>query len=262
MSVNIIEAIRDENLFRPFLGQDLSSWRNWMAALRVVYGLEVHAKRRQTIELCTGRDCSKMPKQPFDTSLFLTGRRSGKSRIAAVIGAYEACLAGHEGKLAPGEKDIVAIVAPTKAQSRIVKNYLRAIFQAPLLAAEVIQEDREGFDLRHDVRIQILAGDFRVVRGFTLLAAIVDELCFFGFDAESKVKSDQELITALKPALATCRGKLIGISSPYARKRNQAGVRVVRPRDQHVHNHVEAQHGGSLDTAQGLASEQHQKAPV
>jgi hypothetical protein len=50
------------------------------------------------------------------------------------------------------------------------------------------------------------------------LAAIVDEIAFFGFDDECKVKSDNELIRAIKPSLATVGGKLICISSPYARK--------------------------------------------
>src|SRR5262249_47780800 len=67
-------------------------------------------------------------------------------------------------------------------------------------------------------RIEILAGDFRTVRGYTLLAAIVDELAFYGIEAEGKVRSDTELVRAIKPALATVGGRFIGITSPYARK--------------------------------------------
>jgi hypothetical protein len=50
------------------------------------------------------------------------------------------------------------------------------------------------------------------------LAGVIDEACFFGYDSESKVKSDTELIRALQPSLATVGGKLIAISSPYARR--------------------------------------------
>jgi hypothetical protein len=50
------------------------------------------------------------------------------------------------------------------------------------------------------------------------LAAIIDELCFFGLDEESKVRSDTELIRAIQPSLATTNGKLVCISSPYAKK--------------------------------------------
>ncbi len=218
--MNIIEAIKDEQLLRPFLadGDDsLKSWLNWLAAIRVVYGLPVPRSRREVVELCTGRSVESLPRDGFDTALFLTGRRSGKSRIAAVIGAYEGILAGHAQKLASGEKGVVAICAPTKRQGRIVKDYLRGIFETRLLRSEVIGETREGFELNNNSRIEILAGDFRSVRGYTLLAAIVDEACFFGLDDESKVRSDTELVRAIKPSLATVGGKLILISTPYAK---------------------------------------------
>ncbi len=216
--MNIIEAIKDENLFRPFLGDELESWFNWLAALRVVYGLPVPKSRRAIVQECTGRDYHKLPPGGFDTALFLTGRRSGKSRTAAIIGAFEAVLAGHESKLSKGERGVVPICAPTKRQGRIVKDYLRAIFESPMLHAEVSAETREGFELRNGTRIEILAGDWRTIRGYTLLAAIVDEICFFGFDDECKIKSDTELVRAIKPSLATVGGKLICISTPYARK--------------------------------------------
>jgi hypothetical protein len=173
---------------------------------------------RRLVRQCTGRDPAQLPRTGFDTALFLTGRRSGKSRTAAIIGAFEATLAGHEHKLARGERGVVPILAPSKQQSRVVRDYLRAIFTTPLLANEVAGETRDGFELTNGTRIEILAGDWRTIRAYTLLAAIVDETCFFGQDAESKVRSDTELIRALKPGLATVGGKLICISSPYARR--------------------------------------------
>lgn len=217
--MNIIEAIKDDNLFRPFLGDDLVSWQGWFAALRAIYGMPLTDKAsRATLQECTGRDPAKLPTRGFDTALFLTGRRSGKSRTAAIVAAYEAALAGHESKLSKGERGVVPVCAPTKTQGRIVKDYVRAIFETPLLHNELAKETAEGFELKSGNRIEILAGDFRTIRGFTLLAAIVDEACFFGYEQESKIKSDTELVRAIKPSLATVNGKLICISSPYARK--------------------------------------------
>lgn len=221
--LTIIDAIKDEKLFRSFLADaddSLSSWSSWLAVLRVLYGLPLpkKAKRRAVLGEVTQRKCEGFPADGFDTALLLTGRRSGKSRIAAVIGAYESVLAGHESKLAKGEKGLVAICSPTKKQSRIVKNYIRAIFEAPLLRNEVVGETKEGFELANGILIELMAGDFRSVRGYTLLAVIVDEAAFFGVEEEAKIKSDTELIRALKPALATTGGKLIAITSPYARK--------------------------------------------
>ena len=94
---SIIDAVRDPNLFRPFFGGSLGSWRNWLTALRVVYGLPVRTVAgHELVRRCTGRDPDQLPRGGFQTSLFLCGRRSGKSRTAAVVGAYEAALAGHE----------------------------------------------------------------------------------------------------------------------------------------------------------------------
>jgi len=217
----ITKAIADPNLFRPFLEDGngkLKTWLNWKTAMRCLYGLSLKPKYSKLIKECTGRDINQFPSNGFDTALFLTGRRSGKSRIAAIVGAYESALSGREKLLSPGETGMVVILAPTKKQGRIVKNYLRAIFETDLLEPEIINETQEGFILRNGVVIEILVGDFRTVRGYTLLAAIVDEVCFFGLDAESKVRSDTELIRAIKPSLATTNGRLICISSPYAKR--------------------------------------------
>lgn len=216
--MNILDAIDDENVFLPFLGRNLRTWVNWFTALRVLYGLPIGEHCHPIIQQCTGRNPAALPADGFDTALFLTGRRSGKSRVASIIGAFEAVLAGHEVKLAKGEKGVVAICAPTVRQGKIVRDYLRGVFDIPMLHAELADETREGFELKNRVRIEILAGDWRHVRGFTLLAAIVDEIAFFGFDDEGKIRSDTELIRAIQPSLATMGGKLICISSPYAKK--------------------------------------------
>jgi len=217
--MNIIRAIKDTNLFGAFLGADLTSWHNWMTSLRVLYGLPLNRNKTQLIKECTGRDINQLPKDGFNTALFLTGRRSGKSRISAIIAAYEAALSGKEKLLSKGEVGMVAILAPTKKQARIVKNYLRAIFvETPLLKNEIESETAEGFLLNNGVLIEILCGDWRSIRGYTLLACVIDEVCFFGLTEESKVRNDTELIVAIKPSLTTTNGRCICISSPYARK--------------------------------------------
>jgi hypothetical protein len=82
----------------------------------------------------------------------------------------------------------------------------------------IVKETPDGLELSNGIRIEIMSGDWRTIRGFTLVAAIVDEAAFFGVSEESKVRSDSELMRALKPGLATTGGKLIAISSPYAKK--------------------------------------------
>lgn len=186
-----------------------------MAALRAMYGLPI--KSKSFLRGATGR--SRFPSSGFREALFLTGRRSGKSRISSVIGAYEAAISGRWNRLSRGEIGLVTVTSPTRVQSRIVRAYMRALFDStPMLKAQVAKDTKDGFLLRNGVEIQILAGDFRTVRGFTQLAVIIDEICFFGVDEESKVKSDTELIKAIRPALRTTGGPIVGISSPYAKK--------------------------------------------
>lgn len=219
--MNILDAIKDENLFRPFLGEDLSSWRPWLCALRALYGLPVRSELgRKLVEDCTGREAEELPENGFQTALFLVGRRSGKSRISAVIGAFEALFGGHEERLAKGESGVLPIISPSRYQSGIVWNYLNGIFDTPLLAQEIVEkrESEKILKLRNGLEIRILTGDWRTVRGPSIVCAIVDEACFFGMTEESKVRNDAELVRALRPALITTGGKLIAISSKYARR--------------------------------------------
>lgn len=213
--MNILQAIQDVNLFQPFLG-DLETWQHWLTALRVLHGLPINDGEHGLIKACTGRDASKLPVDGFRTALLLIGRRSGKSRIAALIAAFEAALSGREKLLSPGEIGLVAVVSPTRFQSRIVRTYIKAAFETtPILKGEIVDEGKESFTLRNGIEIQTLTGDYRTVRGFSLLCAVVDEICFFGLAEENKVKSDTELVTALRPGLATTGGRLICIGSKY-----------------------------------------------
>lgn len=219
--MNILSAIKDQNLFRSFLGDDLSSWIPWSVALRALYGLRIKSEQgKELVKQCTGRDAGELPEQGFRTGLFLVGRRSGKSRIAAVVGAFEGLFGGHETRLAKGESGIIPVISPTKYQSTICWKYLRALFDVPLLRQEVVDE-REGdkaIVLRNGIEIRILVGDWRTIRGPSVVCAIIDEVCFMGLTEESKVRSDTELVRAIRPALMTTGGKLIAISSKYAKK--------------------------------------------
>lgn len=225
--MNLLEAIKDEQLgIREWLtGEpdgDLSSWLPWMVAMRCLIGLPVHRKYHDLVRECTGRDAKKLPKEGFKTALFLTGRRCGKSRVAAVLSAYAAAIEGKEKSLAAGEQAILPIICPSKHQASIVHGYLRSLFDVGLLKGQVTDETVErGFILKNGVNVQILAGDYRTCRGFSLpCGACLDESAFFGVEdtGASKVRTLEELIRAIKPALAAAGGRLIAITSPYARR--------------------------------------------
>ena len=219
--MNILQAIRDDQLFRPFLADSndsIRTWDAWTVALRCLYGIKIPKKAYGLVKECTGRDATKLPTGGFKTALFLTGRRSGKSRIASIIASYEAALSGRESKLAKGEQGLVVCISPTKRQSQVVRHYIRGVFDTPLLLNEIGRETTEGFSLNNGVSVETLVADWRTVRNFSLLSVILDECAFLGYSEESKVRSDTELVRAIKPGLATTGGRLIAISSPYAQK--------------------------------------------
>lgn len=217
--MNIIQAVKDNNLFRSYLADDnnsIRSWYRWMTCLRVIYGLPITKTwQKELIRRCTGRDPDLMPKEGFRRVLLLCGRRSGKSKISGLVAAYELTLGGREKLCSPGEIPCVSICSPSKDQSQVIRHYARAALQSDILANTLTDDNRDLFRLSNGVTCRILVGSYKHVRSFTQLAILVDEVCFFGTSEESSVKSDTELIRSVRPSLLTTRGPLICISSKY-----------------------------------------------
>ena len=103
-------------------------------------------------------------------------------------------------------------------ESVIIKNYLRSIFETDLLKNEHVENTKEGFELVNNISVRVLANDFRTIRGYTLVCAILEETCYFGLEENAHIKSDTELVRAVRPGLGALGGKLIPISSPYDKK--------------------------------------------
>jgi hypothetical protein len=223
MKLDIIKAIHDPDLFRPYVtgdpDGDLGSWKNWLTFLKVLYGLRLTKGEHEIVRLCTGRDPLKFSREGYTEALVLCGRRSGKSRTTALVGAAEAVLSGKEKALSKGEIPMVAILSPTRFQSRIIHSYLKGVFQStPLLQGEVAEERRESFALKNGVEIAIVTGSPQACRGFSVISCIVDEVCAFGLSSDeggTYIRSDTELIRALRPSLASTGGRLLCVSTPF-----------------------------------------------
>ena len=217
--MNILEAIADPKLFRTYVtgtpDGSLDSWSNWLTFLAVLYGLPVPDDSTDLVKTCTGRLPSTFDTD-FDETLVLCGRRGGKSKLIALVGAFEAILSGKEKRLSPGEIPMVAILSPTRFQSRIIHSYIKAVFEStPLLQQELVRTERDLFKLKNGVEIAIITGSPTACRGFSVIAAIVDEIAFFQTSEESKITCT-ELVRALRPSLTSTNGRLIAVGSPYA----------------------------------------------
>jgi len=153
---------------------------------------------------------------PFLNYGWQIGRRGGKSHAAAFLAVYLAAFQDYRDKLAPGEVATVMVIAADRKQARAVMRYTSGLInENPMLRRMVLRENSEQIELNNRTVIEITTASHRSVRGYTLAAAILDEIAFWHVDGASP---DREIIAAIRPALATLGGKLIALSSPYAKR--------------------------------------------
>ncbi len=210
--MNVIDVMNDAEAFAPWF--EGPSWDGWRVILKAAYALPMTPQELIAFgELAGGRS---PPSRRVRELFVVGGRRGGKDSIASLLAVYAATLEeGHRGRLRPGEKALVQLLAVDRDQSKIVLGYIRSYFdEIPDLRAMIVRETRNGFDLNNDVSISITTNSFRQVRGQTVVLSIFDE-CAFWKD-ETSVKPDVETYRAVKPSLATLPGSmLVAISSPY-----------------------------------------------
>jgi hypothetical protein len=205
----IADAFCDKRLFAAAF-DDLASWNVWLTILSAAFALPLTAEQLQIFSSIAG---GRLPPEKAVRELWVVaGRKSGKSRIAALVSIYLALFVRH--KVAPGERPMVLAIAGSLDQARTTFGFVKGFLEAsPTLRREVVDIGRLEIKLRNGVIIAVHSNSFRTVRGRTLVAAVFDEVSFWR--DESSAVPDLEMYRATLPALATTKGILIGISSPY-----------------------------------------------
>ena len=208
-SFTIDRAFRDRRLFGATLG-DLETWKVWLAILCAAFALPLTAEQLQTFAAIGG---GRLPPSKAVRELWVVaGRRSGKSRIAALVAIFLALFSTH--RLSAGERGMVLVIAGSIDQSKTVFHYVKGFLDAsPALAKEVVASTQSEVTLRNGIVIGVHSNSFRTVRGRTLVAAVLDEVSFWR--DETSATPDVEAYRAILPSLATTNGMLIGISTPY-----------------------------------------------
>jgi hypothetical protein len=209
----IIDAMTDAEIgFGRWFDGD--SWGAWETILKAAYCLPMTPQELVTFgKLAGGRS---PPRKRVKSLYVVGGRRGGKDSVASLLAVYAATIEeAHLGRLRPGEKALVQLLACDREQSKIVLSYIRAFFEEiPDLKSMVISETRNGFELSNGVVISITTNSFRQVRGATILLSIFDEAAYWR--SEETVNPDRETYRAVMPGLATIPDSmLIVISSPY-----------------------------------------------
>jgi len=212
--MNILDAIEDPKLFAPWF-KDRATWASWRAYLAALFALPMTEDQLAVYRESTGR--TEPPSTPATESWLICGRRAGKSFTLALIAVYLACFHDYRKFLSPGERGMVLIIATDKKQARTILRYIRALLtRIPMLTRMIERESAESFDLTNFVSIEVGTASFRSVRGYTVVAALLDELAFWPTD--DSASPDYEVINAIRPGMATIpNAMLLCASSPYAK---------------------------------------------
>jgi hypothetical protein len=215
MGMSILQATRDKNLFAPWF-RDPSTWAAWAAFLAALFAIPMTPDQLDVYRRCTGR--YKPPDAPTTEAWLACGRRAGKSFVLALTAVYLATFHDYRKYLSPGERGTVLIIAANRKQARVIFRYVRGLLLGvPMLRELVERETAASFDLHQDVTIEVHSASFRTTRGYTIVAALCDEIAFWPTD--DAAEPDYEVLNALRPGMATIPGAmLLCASSPYARR--------------------------------------------
>jgi hypothetical protein len=185
--------------------------------LKSLFALSMNDAEFATYRECTGR--TELPSAAASEAWLVCGRRSGKSFVLALVAVFLACFHDFSRYLMRGERATVMIVAADRKQSRVILRYIHGLLTGvPMLKRMIERETAEAFDLSNKITIEVATASFKTVRGYTICAALLDELAFWPTDDASS-NPDDEIITAIRPGMATIpNAMLLCASSPYSRK--------------------------------------------
>jgi len=211
--MNIIQAMESKLVFRS-LFKDLKTWHAWEVFLKGTFNIRMQRSERRLFCACTGL---RSPyKGKIKEAWVLVSRRGGKSFISSLLAVYLACFKDWNEYLSPGERPYVFVISVTKFQARTIKDYIVGILRSNGTLANLIESDKTWeIELKNGVIISCQACSYRGVRGKTVVCAILEEVCFWRWQAESAIQ-DIEVIRGLTPSMGTIpESILISISSPY-----------------------------------------------
>ena len=213
--MTLIDACNDPKLFAAWF-RDHNTWATWFAFIAALFALPMTPDQLALYRQCTGRKAA--PPSPMTEGWLICGRRAGKSFVLGLIAVFLACFRDWRPFLAPGERGTVMVIATDRRQARTIVRYIRGLLTGvPFLAQMIEREASDSFDLSNGITIEIATANFRSVRGYTIVAALCDEMAFW--PTEDAAAPDYEIINALKPGMATVpNAVLLCASSPYAKR--------------------------------------------
>jgi hypothetical protein len=198
------------------------SWGAWRAFLAAVYGLPMTKEELAIFRKCTGR--TTPPERECTTVVNICGRRAGKSLIDSTIIGYESVYRDYEPFLQRGERAYFPIIAMDKKGARTSANYVKAFLASQAYAGLVDEKTIEDaatintvLHFKEDpITIEIFTASYRATRGYTIPAALGDEIAFWWTSTDA-AQPDVEILKAVRGGMLTIpNAKTLLLSSPYA----------------------------------------------
>lgn len=204
--LNILDFVSELNLLE---GSVLSLAQRTI--LEATYGLALNQNELEVY--CRGTGRKTYEPREYNEATVIVGRQGGKtSRIGAIIAVYEA----FRHQLKRGERAYVLLIAPVMNQAQIAFNFIRSyILASPVLEAKVLKISKNQIELKNGIILACYPCSQITIRGFRVVAAILDEVGFWT-DEETAANPTEQVLNALRPTMATFPNrKLIKISTPY-----------------------------------------------
>ena len=218
--ITILDAIDSPSIWRSWF-RDPATWAPWRAFLAVLFGLPLDEAGLALFQQCTGR--TSPPPGGFNEAWLICGRRAGKSFVLALVAVFLAVFRDWSPYLSPGETGTIKVIGVDRRQSRVIYRFAVALLtNVPALASLVVRQSDEEIELSNGVVIEIQTASFRSIRGFTIIALLIDEIAYLRND-DTSANPDTEILIAGRAAMATLHGRamLLTAGSPYARRGEQ-----------------------------------------
>lgn len=135
-----------------------------------------------------------------DRALLNCARQTGKSTGAALLGL-------HTALYAPGS--LVLLVSPSLRQSSELFRKVLGFYHALPDAEHAAVENTLRIELTNGSRVVSLPGSEGTIRGYSGASLVI---------CDEAARISDELLAAVRPTLATSRGKLVAMSTPWGRR--------------------------------------------
>jgi hypothetical protein len=133
--------------------------------------------------------------------LLLASRQAGKSQVASALALKQAFFC-------PGS--LVLLLSPTLRQSgELFKDKVKRLYNALGRPVVTVQESALTMELENRSRIVSLPGDEGTIRGYSGAKLLI-------LDEASRIPD--ELYRTVRPMLATSKGKLIAVTTPWGQR--------------------------------------------